>query len=595
MDDGHFRLLSMKSRCCLPPILAAGLLGPPALLAPGFGQDAAPTVAPARGGTRGPFEVAFTPDGRKALVTEFDEGTLAVVDVAEGRVLARHATGGREPTGVAVTLDGAHALVTNSYEGSLAFIDLATGKRETLALPGAPYDVVVSPDGRMAYVSVSQFDRVVSVDLATKKPVAEVPTGRRPRALSLTPDGRVLVSANLTAGSVTFIDAAGMQVIGHGRTPAVNVRGVAVFPDGRQAYIAAQRAQNERPTETPVGIWSNQSFRQVPNGPQNTVENVWLDFIGQEVSDPDSVVLSPRGDRVYMTCSGGHSVQVMASRGATEAKSILGVGAVPRGLALSPDGRELWVCCQLGNDVAVIGLDTLTVTRRVNLGPPGRKDPTHLGRFLFHTASITKGRQFSCNSCHPDGNTDGISWKFVHVPDALGKEITRNVRSLRGEIEDTAPFRWTGRETRLAEFVDDELAGLLQSPEVSQESRQALVAYVRGLRLPPNPYRNPDGSFTDTARRGEQLFNGKAECRQCHTGPKHGGERKAWVGTTKQGVDLDVPHLIGVYDSDPYLHTGEARTLEEVFSRFNGAQAHGKAHELTADELRDLLRYVREL
>ena len=67
----------------------------------------APVVRPALEGNRGPFKVTFTKDGALALVTEFDEGALAVIERATGRVLRHIPTGGSEPTGVAVTPDGA--------------------------------------------------------------------------------------------------------------------------------------------------------------------------------------------------------------------------------------------------------------------------------------------------------------------------------------------------------------------------------------------------------------------------------------------------------------------------------------------------------
>ena len=76
----------------------------------------------------------------------------------------------------------------------------------------------------------------------------------------------------------------------------MNLRGVAVFPNGRQVFVIGQRAQNERPTETAVGIWSNQAFLQVPDGPSNGVQNLWLDLMGKDVADPNSVVAgSTRG------------------------------------------------------------------------------------------------------------------------------------------------------------------------------------------------------------------------------------------------------------------------------------------------------------
>ena len=57
----------------------------------------------------------------------------------------------------------------------------------------------------------------------------------------------------------------------------------------------------------------------------------------------------------------------------------------------------------------------------------------------------------------------------------------------------------------------------------------------------------------------------------------------------------DVPHLAGAYDTDPYLHDGRARTLEEIFGKYNPQKLHGKAHDLSPAEMQDLLEYVREL
>jgi len=552
-------------------------------------------VKPALDGNRGPFEVAFTPDGARAVVTEFDEGALAVIDTASGKVLNHVATGGAEPTGVAVTPDGRTALVTNSAGGSLAFVDLTALKTTTVAVPGMPYDVVVSPDGSTAYVSVSQLDQIAVVDLATRAVAARIPTGQRPRALALTPDGRILTVANFTEGSVSFIDTGGRRPIGKGPTPSVNLRGVAVYPDGRLAYCVGQRAQNERPTETAVGIWSNQAFHVRPGGDRNGVENIWLDFLGKDVSDPESVVFDPTYARAFITCSGGHSLNVLPTRRSGEPRTLQRVGAHPKGLAFRPDGREVWVANHLGNDVAVVDPDTLTVTRRISLGPTRRKDPHLLGRFLFTTATLTDGGQFSCNSCHPDGNTDGITWKFVHVQDSFGKTLERNVRSLRGNIQDTEPFRWSGAGRDLREFVREEVEGLLHGPKLTNAELDALGAFVLSLKLPPNPHRNPDGSLTEAGLRGKTLFEKKADCASCHTGAKAGGQRMAWIGLTPEGVDVDVPHLAGVYDSYPYLHDGRAKTLEEIFTRHNGRELHGKAHLLSPEELADLLAYVRQL
>ncbi len=573
-------------------------LGVGLLFVAGLARSQAPdplsVVQPSLTGTRGPYEVAFTPDGKRALVTEWDEGAVAVIETATGQVV-QHVPTGSQPTGVAVSPDGQLALVTNSAGGSLSVVHLNTLRVETVPLRGFPFDVVITPDGATACVSLSQLDQVVFLDLASRQVVETVAVGRRPRTLALSQDGKVLAVANFQGGSVTFLSPQSRRVIGVGPTPAVNLKGVALFPNSARAYCIGQRAQNERATETPIGVWSNQSFIVRPGGGPNGDVNLWLDLMGKDVAEPDSVVFDPEGRRIFMTCGGGHSVNTHPAQGDGDTVTIRHVGAQPRGLSFTPDGKELWVACQLSNDVAVIDPVRLTVSRRISLGPTQRKDPHLLGRFLFNSATLTKGGQFSCNSCHPDGGTDGISWKFVHVPDGLGRETPRNVRVLAGGLTDTAPFRWTGHDANLEEFVQTEVTKLLGGPELGAERVRAIADYIASLPAPPNPYRGADGSLTGAAQRGKTLFSGKADCIQCHTGPKSGGGRKANIGTTPAGVDLDVPHLTGVFDSDPYLHHGKAKSLEAIWEQYDPEKKHGKVQGLTPDEMRDLLAYVREL
>src|SRR5207302_1051884 len=153
--------------------------------------------------------------------------------------------------------------------------------------------------------------------------------------------------ANMSAGSVSFLDTATLRQTAQGPTPAVNLRGVAVYPNGRRAFAVGQRAQNERPTERAVGIWSNQAFQIVPNGARNAAENLWLDVLGKDVADPNSVVFDRDLTRAFITCSGGHSLNVLSLRGG-DAQAVRGIGACPTGLAFTPDGKELWVANLLG-------------------------------------------------------------------------------------------------------------------------------------------------------------------------------------------------------------------------------------------------------
>ena len=58
---------------------------------------------------------------------------------------------------------------------------------------------------------------------------------------------------------------------------------------------------------------------------------------------------------------------------------------------------------------------------------------------------------------------------------------------------------------------------------------------------------------------------------------------------------LDTPSLLGLARSEPYLHDGRARTLEEIFTKFNPDDKHGKTSHLSSDQIRQLVLFLRYL
>jgi mono/diheme cytochrome c family protein len=363
--------------------------------------------------------------------------------------------------------------------------------------------------------------------------------------------------------------------------------------------VTGQIPANARVTRDPLDIWTNTIFvlDLRPGATFGSAEG-WIDFTHAAAPDPDGIVALGK-ERVAFTVSGSDEVLLARTPGPhlrsydPRIERRVLVGAHPRGIALTPDGAELWVANEIGNSLSVLDARTLEPRRTIDLGEPARVDDHLRARYLFGNARLTHGRQFTCNSCHPEGGSDGLGWQFIHVPDGLR---TRNSRDLRGGVADTAPFRWTGVDRTLDDFIQEEVTGLLGGPRQEAETVRALGAMLQQLPHPPNPFRRRDGSHTEAAARGKVLFEGKAGCGSCHAGSRAGGTgTRAWVGTTPPGFDLDVPHLTGVHDSSPYLHDGRAKTLEEIFSRHNREGKHGQAHRLTESELSDLLRYVREL
>jgi hypothetical protein len=482
-------------------------------------------------------------------------------------------------------------LVANAFSGDVQLLDSATGgRRASVRLPGKPSDICLAPARNLAFVSVAQMNEVAVLKLPSLAVERRIAVGQRPQALAVTADGKRLLVANFRSGDVSVIDTIDFRETARAATGGVNLRDLAITADGKRAYVTGQIPIASRRTANPLEMWSNALF-VVQLGETVTVDKpVLLDGVSP-APDPDGLTLLPEG-RVAVAIGGADKVAAFRLQEArmTARES---TGAHPRGLAPTPDAKELWVANELAGALSVLDAGSLTLKNTIDLGAAPQRDFRMYGRFLFNNAGLTKGGRFTCNTCHPDGGTDGLTWRFAHVPDGIEE---RNTKDLRGELTVTAPYRWSGHGREVEEFIQDELRGLLQSPPQSHEVLHSFWNLFSKLPQPDNAYREADGSLSASAKRGKALFDGKAGCGGCHEGELRGGTgRKAWVGTTVAALQLDVPHLHGVCGTAPYLHDGRAASLEAIFAGAGPQHLHGRTQGLTQGELAELLRYVKEL
>jgi cytochrome c peroxidase len=290
-----------------------------------------------------------------------------------------------------------------------------------------------------------------------------------------------------------------------------------------------------------------------------------------------------------------------------------------------------------------------------------------LGRTLFFDPILSGGGARSCASCHhPErGFSDGRARSLT-----IGNGATlRNAPSLINAGLQAGSFhdlRTTFLEDQVAEVVrnPDEMHGdfaavaarLRESPEyaagfrrafaedgVSEENvRAAVAAYVRSLQGLGSPFdrylRGERSAMGEGARRGFNLFMGKAKCGTCHFAPLFNGTiPPAYtraevevlgvpVRATTRGARVDpdsgraritrsplhlfafkTPTVRNVELTAPYMHNGAYPTLESVLDFYDrgGGAGIGAALEhqtlpsdplrLTAREKSDLVAFMRAL
>jgi YVTN family beta-propeller protein len=273
-------------------------------------------------------------------------------------------------------------------------------------------------------------------------------------------------------------------------------------------------------------------------------------------------------------------------------------------MAISEDGKFVYVANRLDDNISVIDTETDQVVRTLILGQPEPPDHLLVGERLFHGAKRTFQSQFGCISCHPYGGVDCLQYDLE--PDGIGIDILDN-RSLR-DVKETAPFKWSGKNPDIATQCGSRTAKwIVRTRWLNPTEVVALVDYIHSIPPVENPYLNPDGKLTPVQRRGKKFFErtttNKGEpipkenqCHFCHTGPHFTNQKQTDIGT-KSPVDrspmFDNAHLVNLFESPPYLHDGRAATLEEIWTVYNPDDTHGISSDMTKKQLNELVEYLK--
>lgn len=212
----------------------------------------------------------------------------------------------------------------------------------------------------------------------------------------------------------------------------------------------------------------------------------------------------------------------------------------------------------------------------------GARNVEHTGHRLFH-GNFNLRAGATCASCHSEGGDDGVTWTF---PSGIGR-----TPSLRGTITGTAPYHWAGEFADFRALTRDLFITRMGGPELSDAHIDRLQQWVESL--PPLTSVALNSTDHQAIIRGGAVFaSPEAGCTRCHSGPRMTNNLSVNIGT---GGMIQVPSLLGLRFRPPYMRSGCATTLERRFTDRNcGGAEHGGYH-LPAEQLNDLLAYLRAL
>ncbi len=198
---------------------------------------------------KGPHELTVSDDGKSAYVANYGVpaygNTISVVDVQAGKELKKIDLG---------ALYRPHCIVyknnklyfTIEANRAVARYNLASSKLDWIAGTGqdGAHMLVVTPDEKRLFVANRVSNTVTVVETGDAQPgaILQIPTGKGPEGIDISPNGKEVWAGNTRDGSIDIIDVAGGKVVQNiavGKSP-IRIR---FTPDGSRVIVSDNAAK----------------------------------------------------------------------------------------------------------------------------------------------------------------------------------------------------------------------------------------------------------------------------------------------------------------------------------------------------------------
>jgi DNA-binding beta-propeller fold protein YncE len=161
--------------------------------------------------------LAISHDGRFGYTANVGPGTVSVLDLLGRKTLAvipvATSRGGWGVQRISISPDDRFVFTADQTEPRLAVIDTAR-KRVTswVTLPGLGYGSATTHDGRWLLIAIPAKDAMAVVDLRSMRVARTVPVGANPQEVLIRPDGKIAYVSCAGAGNVSAVDLTSWHV-----------------------------------------------------------------------------------------------------------------------------------------------------------------------------------------------------------------------------------------------------------------------------------------------------------------------------------------------------------------------------------------------
>ena len=612
--------------------------------------------------------IVTSKDGKWAYIANIDVNTISIVNTASKKV-EKEIKVGQEPRQLTLSPDEAYLYVSCMYDNRIDIVSLKENKVVShIKTEQEPFGLVTSQDGTQLYVANFRSGTVSVIDIQKKKQTASIQIGDRPRTLALTADGTKLYVPHYLDGTISVVDTETNKVqktITLAASPDKEdrkksqgtpntIEQFVIAPDGKTAWVMHLVTNTDTvihfeetifPAISVIDMEKDEEIveqRKELFEEMNVKDNQNNTMI---VSNPYDVAFNSKGTKAFVVMSGSEDIVVFdLARGGKASQVVRRIpGNNPRGLVFLKESGELLVHNAMSHDLAVLQANDessyakvkTTDTKIKLIAKDSLSSLVREGKTIFYSANsdefadeITGNNWMSCASCHSDGDINSLTLMSAKGP----RNVPSNILTTK-----TGLFMWDGSRDDFTDYihtVQNEMGGMMDvdpskpiSPDV-QHMYDALLAYLNeptSFPVPKSPYRDAHGELTSTAKQGEELFQGKANCLSCHGGEyftsstqavdgkgtlttsntqflynigtanpldkDSNGDARADYTNPRSSGQFDPPTLRGVWATAPYLHDGSAKTVEEAIEKHQ----YPERDTLSPQEIKAIAVYVKSI
>lgn len=400
-----------------------------------------------------------------AVITNFDDGTAEVLDLAAG-TLGAPASVGRGAWGVAIHPAGEEIWVTAREDDRITILDAATNAvRETLAAGMLPLGIVFDGTGARAYVASFGTDEVLIYDAVSRALSGAVKVGDGPSGLALDPTGRRLYVTNFGSNSISVIDLDTERVVRKIKTKKRPLE-LALDPVHGRLYVT----NFAHDSVSVIGTISESILATVRVGKR-----------------PFGVAVDPVRNRAWVTNAVSDTVSVIDGATCTQ-EVVIDVGDGPLGIGLDLPGTRAIIANS--NDASLSILDTVsgTVSSTIDVGAT----PVAFGGFIGPRANDCPRSPLVCDDANPmtlDSCAAETGCRFEAYPTPA----------------EAAEVGLDALDTTVREAGVDALGGTTRAALLSRLTVDAQTALVAGSGTPTQRIKQADRSvrrFTKVVQKG---------------------------------------------------------------------------------------------